>query len=556
MPFVTEMGSAIEDEDCRPLLSERERQGTATLRRISGQRPRRTRAATDRWTRTINVATALNPKTRKRSTKSKLATQNQNEHALKSVIVRDATSTGSLREEVQDAFPKRRYSPLYRILCGRSKWWVARYFNLFIAGLIIANMIIFVLSSMESFAIKYGKPLIVFEGITSVIFLIEYILRVWTITESTSYHGLWPVYARLKYMVSFSALIDLFACLPFFIELVTPYDLPSLMYIRSLRLTRILKTERYTRAFSSVYRVVWYNSEILVLCLLLSLILLLFTSTLLYYLRPGSEASNALLSASTYVYSAFSANSEPYTPHIGNSSDVGDFRSIPATFYLSILMLTGQGQPEGYMPWYTKVTCALTAVFSVAIFAIPASMLTWGFEAEAERLMKRQRDDRAKRLARRKARRAVLEQAVAHGEESQDALVIFDNQSSSDETSTGDSSFDSELSATGEEDSDDSWTEYEKVALGEDDAECNALDDDRPLRTSPRSPLSTRKDKPIPRVGPDLVGIHCSPTLSQRTEHVCERVCVGEHERLERIETQLAILLKKVDDIGKMHSTV
>ena len=29
---------------------------------------------------------------------------------------------------------------------------------------------------------------------------------------------------------------------------------------------------------------------------------------------------------------------------------------------------------------------ALTACFSIAFFAIPASMLTWGFEAEAERL--------------------------------------------------------------------------------------------------------------------------------------------------------------------------
>jgi hypothetical protein len=32
---------------------------------------------------------------------------------------------------------------------------------------------------------------------------------------------------------------------------------------------------------------------------------------------------------------------------------------------------------------------ALTACFSIAFFAIPASMLTWGFEAEAERLFHR-----------------------------------------------------------------------------------------------------------------------------------------------------------------------
>jgi hypothetical protein len=57
--------------------------------------------------------------------------------------------------------------------------------------------------------------------------------------------------------------------------------------------------------------------------------------------------------------------------------------------YLSTLMLTGQGGPEGELPWYTKGVVLLTGIFSIGMFAIPASMLTWGFEAEAHRLAKR-----------------------------------------------------------------------------------------------------------------------------------------------------------------------
>ena len=41
------------------------------------------------------------------------------------------------------------------------------------------------------------------------------------------------------------------------------------------------------------------------------------------------------------------------------------------------------------MPWYTKAVVLLTSIVSVAMFAIPASMLTWGFEAEAARMAKR-----------------------------------------------------------------------------------------------------------------------------------------------------------------------
>eukprot|EP01052_Picozoa_sp_SAG31_P006311 SAG31_NODE_288_length_18400_cov_55.018851_14_plen_63_part_00 len=56
-------------------------------------------------------------------------------------------------------------------------------------------------------------------------------------------------------------------------------------------------------------------------------------------------------------------------------------------------MLTGQGQPDGELPWYTKVIIVATAMFSIALFAIPAGMLTWGFEAEAERLFRKKAGD-------------------------------------------------------------------------------------------------------------------------------------------------------------------
>ena len=65
---------------------------------------------------------------------------------------------------------------------------------------------------------------------------------------------------------------------------------------------------------------------------------------------------------------------------------------------MSTLMLTGGGGPDtDSLPWYTKAVVLLTSVFSVAMFAIPASMLTWGFEAEAERMAKRARQRALKR---------------------------------------------------------------------------------------------------------------------------------------------------------------
>jgi hypothetical protein len=88
--------------------------------------------------------------------------------------------------------------------------------------------------------------------------------------------------------------------------------------------------------------------------------LVLVTAVLMYYLRPRDE-------------------------------DNPQFKSLPATIYLSTLMLTGQGGPDGALPWYTSTVVLLTGIFSIGMFAIPASMLTWGFEGEAERIAKLRR---------------------------------------------------------------------------------------------------------------------------------------------------------------------
>ena len=74
------------------------------------------------------------------------------------------------------------------------------------------------------------------------------------------------------------------------------------------------------------------------------------------------------------------------------------FDSLGETMFMSTLMLTGGGGPDtDNLPWYTKAVVLLTSVFSVAMFAIPASMLTWGFEAEAERMAKQARKQALKR---------------------------------------------------------------------------------------------------------------------------------------------------------------
>ena len=131
--------------------------------------------------------------------------------------------------------------------------------------------------------------------------------------------------------------------------------------------------------------------------------LVVITSILMYYLRPQGDDVNLV-------------------------DDASDFESISKTMVLSTLMLTGQGGPSGKLPWYTQLVVLLTGLFSVAMFAIPASMLTWGFEAEAERLGRRARD---RAMARRKGQVYVSETSSSSSESS--GVSGYGDLSTSDE---------------------------------------------------------------------------------------------------------------------------
>ena len=246
------------------------------------------------------------------------------------------------------------HSFLYTMLNPRSNHTEAVLFKTFMTSTILIDLGFFIVSTEPMFA-NY-KTFYYAEGVTSTIFLFEYLARLISVIESRNYKPLGPVRGRFKYMMSTNAIIDFLATFPFFIELATNVDLPTLTYLRVFRLLRILKTEAYSNAFDAVWRVLFYNREILYVALLVCIFLILCTSVLMYYLRPPNDEN-------------------------------GDFESIASTMYVSTLMLTGQGGPDAEnVPWYTKMIILLTGIFSVAMFAIPASMLTWGFEAEAERL--------------------------------------------------------------------------------------------------------------------------------------------------------------------------
>ena len=288
---------------------------------------------------------------------------------------------------------KTSHSTLYQMLNGKRDTWLGRCFNRGLLFLIAANTVADVLITVQDYEKRYGPQFAVFESVSSVLFITEYCARLYVAGERPRYAGL---RGRIAFALSAEALIDLLAFAPWLVELAAalaaassgrpkPVELPATAFVRVLRVLRILKTERYVGSVDAIARVVSMNASIIGVGLMMALILLLFTSTALYY-----------------------AN---------RNSDDPDFASIPATMYLAILMLTGQGDPDGDLNLATQLLCAVTAAFSVTMVAIPASMLTFGFEIEATRLAKHRRE----RRLRRRLRNELQDLAIASSSDSSDA---------------------------------------------------------------------------------------------------------------------------------------
>jgi len=259
------------------------------------------------------------------------------------------------------------YNFLSSMLRPHSHRWQAKAFRSIITFLILLGMFAFILESDQDIARNYHHMFVMLERVSSVVFMLEYCLRLYFAPERVRFKGLGSWDSRCKFIFSFDSAIDLLSFLPWLLEVVFRLDLPNFSVLRVVRLFRLLKAAPVMGSFDVVARVLYYNAEILCVALLICAVMILTMATLLYYMRP--EEHNK------------------------------EFSSILATIYIAVMMLTGQGGPEGDLPWYTKVVVIITAIFAVAQFAIPASMLTWGFEQEAQRRIVKRAEENKKQAA-------------------------------------------------------------------------------------------------------------------------------------------------------------
>lgn len=176
----------------------------------------------------------------------------------------------------------------YGALEGRDGSPACKLLQRFIVTLIVLNGVAVILESNRQLHQQYSEFFTAFELFSVIIFTIEYLGRVWAAAENDRYGDMPTWRARLSYIFSPMALIDLFAIAPFYLSLIIPIDL---RYLRFFRLLRLLKLSHYFDGLQIFSEVLRREAGSISAALLTMLILVIVSACLMFTVenaaRPG-----------------------------------------------------------------------------------------------------------------------------------------------------------------------------------------------------------------------------------------------------------------------------
>ena len=236
------------------------------------------------------------------------------------------------------------------------------YTDIFLISLIILNIIAVLLETVDSIYNSYVLEFLIFERFSTIVFLIEYILRIWVCIEEKIKEN--KLFTRLKYAATWPAIIDLLAVLSGLLPMIFEVDLRIL---RALRMLRLLKFSRYFKVMNLLLGVLKEEKQ--------SFLAAMFLLTI------------AMLIASTGIY-MFEKDAQP-----------DKFGSIPEAMWWAIATLTTIGYGD-----VTPITSvgkffgAIIAIIGIGVVALPSGILASGFTDQLKRRQSKYENELTKAL--------------------------------------------------------------------------------------------------------------------------------------------------------------
>lgn len=213
--------------------------------------------------------------------------------------------------------------------------------------LILINVVLIIADTFElpPLAVKVGG---IVETVSVVIFTIEYLLRLWV--ADLSYPGLPPFRARLRYIRSFAAVIDLVSLLPSFISAISA-NFMVLRMLRVLRLLRAFKLNRYTHSLRDIGEVFRQKAGQLISSMLVVSFLMVISSVLMYDAEHEAQ------------------------PEV--------FDNALSGLWWAIATVTTVGYGDIYpVTAIGRIMSAIIALLGIGLVAVPTGIITAGFSEQ------------------------------------------------------------------------------------------------------------------------------------------------------------------------------
>jgi voltage-gated potassium channel len=208
-----------------------------------------------------------------------------------------------------------------------------KFFDVSLLAIILISVGLVVIESVPSINQNYHQFLKISEWIITIIFTIEYILRIGIVKKP------------LQYIFSFYGIIDLLSVIPTYLGLfiIGSHSLVVIRILRLLRIFRILKLTRYTQAGRSLAKALWASRAKISVFIFFVIILVIIVGTIMYIVE-GPEHG---------------------------------FTSIPRGIYWAIVTLTtvGYGDISPETP-VGQFFASIVMIMGYAIIAVPTGIVT------------------------------------------------------------------------------------------------------------------------------------------------------------------------------------
>ena len=177
---------------------------------------------------------------------------------------------------------------IYEIVnVGASEDFISRAYDFLNTFVIVVNLTAIVLYTFQEVREAHEGLLLGIEAVTAAFFAVDYALRVWT--ARFLYPQETKPKALVKYVFSFTGLVDLLSFLPYYLPVFFPAGAVAFRMFRVVRIFRLFRLNRYYDALNVITAVISGKRQQLLSSVFIILVLLTAASLCMYSLEHEAQ---------------------------------------------------------------------------------------------------------------------------------------------------------------------------------------------------------------------------------------------------------------------------